>query len=210
MPKFPLKVHDVSLAHRKCSYQPATPSIVLTVPFAAVGSFLPLYSVHIFYNCLSHQPTCLRPFIFLRKIIFRPVRLRMRYRNPWRRFCTSLVCPFIVFLGPQRICMPENPGCAEIAPLATRSKVVAPTTSLVGAVVGVNMEGRRDVGRRRGEAVRDGRIGVDIVVNDLLYTISKNTKVFRGKQSTTNLIGSVVRSRAGLTTRVSDCISEQN
>ena len=100
----------------------------------------------------------------LRAIIILPVLLRMRARNPCRRFCTSRVAPFIVLRGPHRSweAMPPRAGCEEMAVLGTRS---APTLEDVVAPVEAGV-GRKEVGVREG--VRLGRSGVKIVEKALV------------------------------------------
>lgn len=101
-----------------------------------------------------HHATCLLPLSFLRCKMRRPVLLRVLLSQPCLRFCTSLVCPFMVFRGPKRSCMPCRAGCAETAVAGTTSAEASDDDVVVGegvkeeevAVVGRKVDDR--VGRR--------------------------------------------------------------
>lgn len=73
--------------------------------------------------------------------ILRPVLLRFRLRKPCLLFWISLVCPFIVFLGPQRIDVPSNAGWAEMLVLGTTS-AAAPSAGVKPVEAGRAIRGR--------------------------------------------------------------------
>jgi hypothetical protein len=98
-------------------------------------------------------------------MIFLPVRLFIRLKNPCRRFCTSRVCRFIVFRGPHRIWLaPARAGCAEIAVRGTKSAVVVVASPADAVAI---VEGVKDVvlGRKAtfGRETSDGRRGISVV-----------------------------------------------
>lgn len=109
-------------------------------------------------------------FSFLRCRILRPVRLRMRVRNPCLRLRTRRLLRSRFGRGPQRIWKPRpNAGCEVTEDRGTRSATTPPTVSTGEAASGV-LPGRRArvfvAERKTGrEDARDGRrVGKDVNV----------------------------------------------